>query len=76
MKNKVFGESMIFDIKFWLLINVEVYFLKWILMMIKIDYFYYIFVNKYLYILKIIRFYFKWFLKYFVKLNYKIIKIY
>lgn len=63
MKNKVFGESMIFDIKFWLLINVEVYFLKWILMMIKIDYFYYIFVNKYLYILKIIRFYFKLFLK-------------
>lgn len=76
MKNKVFGESMIFDIKFWLLINVEVYFLKWILMMIKIDYFYYIFVNKYLYILKIIRFYFKLFLKYFVKLNYKIINIY
>lgn len=76
MKNKVFGKSMIFDIKFWLLINVEVYFLKWILMMIKIDYFYYIFVNKYLYILKIIRFYFKWFLKYFVKLNYKIIKMY
>lgn len=75
MKNKVFGESMIFDIKPWSPINAEVHSLKWTLMTTKTDYFYYILVNKYLYTLKITRFYLKWFLKYFAKLNHKIIKI-
>lgn len=66
---------MIFDIKPWSPINAEVHSLKWTPMTTKTDYFYYILVNKYLYTLKITRFYLKWFLKYFAKLNHKIIKI-
>lgn len=46
MKNKVFGESMIFDIKPWSPINAEVHSLKWTPMTTKTDYFYYILVNK------------------------------
>lgn len=75
IKNKVFGESMIFYIKPWSPINAEVHSLKWTPMTTKTYYFYYNLVNKYLYTLKITRFYLKWFLKYFAKLNHKIIKI-
>lgn len=63
MKNKVFGESMIFGIKPWSPINAEVHPLKWTPMTTKTDYFYYILFNKFLYTLKITRFYLKSFLK-------------